>query len=296
MEKEIIKNALSLSTLAPDKFAYEIMQGPGFMARVISEGIYVIKCVPTEIKTRTTEECYEELPIIHHGVNRFLTPMTRIIREHGTQFTCSQIMPPLFNVDGTWFKMLPKPTETEQPTKLRLTKGKPWRFSEPGALATSGVYTTKDLDRLRRSIIFPVDRPAVLNNIARGITGEQIKQYGLLNILSMEEIRKFARQACTTIWEDITSFGTVSAGIIGVLMICHIIGKMTDGLCNGYMLYEVFGWSFKLIATLSGALTQIFLKKENKKRKNKRQEQRKNRKKLRKNNKRESSIYISQSE
>jgi hypothetical protein len=41
-------------------------------------------------------------------------------------------------------------------------------------LATSGIYTQKDLNTLRDHVRFPAERTAVLNTVARGATGKTI--------------------------------------------------------------------------------------------------------------------------
>lgn len=61
-----------------------------------------------------------------------------------------------------------------------------WHYLTPGSLATSGIYSQSDVDKLRDYIMFPAEKPAVLNSIAQDMTGysqstEDISMYHLLD-------------------------------------------------------------------------------------------------------------------
>lgn len=46
LERQILENALSLASIAPDEMAYRIMKAPGYTAVTAGEIIYIIKCIP----------------------------------------------------------------------------------------------------------------------------------------------------------------------------------------------------------------------------------------------------------
>lgn len=54
LEKEVLLNALSLYSIAPDEMAYRIMKTAGYTAIAAGEVIYLIKCIPVECKIRFT--------------------------------------------------------------------------------------------------------------------------------------------------------------------------------------------------------------------------------------------------
>ncbi|KMQ83670.1 hypothetical protein RF55_19386 [Lasius niger] len=65
-----------------------------------------------------------------------------------------------------------------------------WDYLTPGPLAISGIYFEKDLEKLRDHIIFPTEKPALLNTVARGLTGHSIdtnavSMYNLLDKASL---------------------------------------------------------------------------------------------------------------
>lgn len=54
-----------LLTIDPTGFAYTHTKEPGYTAVLLGEVVFLIKCVPTEVKIRETELCYNELPVLH---------------------------------------------------------------------------------------------------------------------------------------------------------------------------------------------------------------------------------------
>lgn len=55
LEKQILQNALSLASIAPDEMAYRIAKGPEYTTVISGEVIHLIKCVPVEYKVRGTQ-------------------------------------------------------------------------------------------------------------------------------------------------------------------------------------------------------------------------------------------------
>lgn len=79
LEKQILQNALSLASIAPDEMAYRIAKGSGYTVVISGEVIHLINCVPVECKIRYTEDCYNELPVSHQNSSLFLLPKSRIL-------------------------------------------------------------------------------------------------------------------------------------------------------------------------------------------------------------------------
>ena len=50
LEKQTLKNSSSIATQAPDEFAFDLIEGPGYMGVVAGEVVHIVKCVPVEIK------------------------------------------------------------------------------------------------------------------------------------------------------------------------------------------------------------------------------------------------------
>lgn len=63
LEKEVLQNALSLASIAPDEIAQRIMKASGYTAITAGEAIHLIKCVPVEYWVRHVEKYYNEFPV-----------------------------------------------------------------------------------------------------------------------------------------------------------------------------------------------------------------------------------------
>ncbi|KYM93373.1 hypothetical protein ALC62_16025 [Cyphomyrmex costatus] len=174
LEKQVLQNALTLASIAPDETAYRIMREQGYTAVISGEALHLVKCIPVECKLRQVDECYNELPVSHRNASLFLQPRSHILTRTGTIRDCNELLPVMYKIHGAWFRITPKPVEVLAPTVIQPLTHPAWHYTSSSSLATSGIYTSEDLDRLRSHIMFPVERPSMLNTIARGAMGNDI--------------------------------------------------------------------------------------------------------------------------
>lgn len=250
-ERKIIENVLSLATLLLDEFAYTITTTLGYMALIAGEVVHIVKCIPVQVKVRHTTECYTELPVWQGNRTAFLTPKTHILAQRVNHRECSAVLPTLYNIDGLWQKFIPKPMEAIAPQELRPDARQTWRYSAPSSLATSGIYTQKDLDTLRDHVMSPAEKTAVLNTLARGATGKAIVP-GTVNILGiMDEntLTRIAKNTAPKLWIGLIEFETVSAAIFGILVIFKRIKMIVDIAIHGYQLRETYGCGIALLGS-----------------------------------------------
>ena len=83
-DSKIIAATLSVAQLDPNSLGLSIFNKPGIFTKIAGEEAYMLKCRPHEVKIRSTKKCYNEIPIIHEGKNKFLQPRSRIIIDSGT--------------------------------------------------------------------------------------------------------------------------------------------------------------------------------------------------------------------
>ena len=62
-----------------------------------------------------------------------------------------------------------KPIEVRSPNQLKPETKMDWHYQNPQNLASSGIYSEKDLASLRETIMFPIEKSAVLNEFAREV-------------------------------------------------------------------------------------------------------------------------------
>jgi len=262
LEKKILHNSLAIAAQSPDIFAYHLMKGPGYMALLSGEVIHIIKCVGVEVKIARTEECYEQLPVILNNQTQFLTPQTHILLQQGTQITCNAFAPPTFLVGDSWYRFTPTPVRTVAPLTMKPMVKPNWKYVNPGSLATSGIYSQSDLMALRDHIMFPAERPAMLNTLARGMMGQPTTMHGgssFANILDEASVEKIATSAWNKIWSKFLIFGNISAGLLGIYLAARAIKLILDTIVHGYALHTVYGWSVYLLGAIWDSLTQLLL-------------------------------------
>ena len=118
-----------------------------------------------------------------------------------------------------------------------------------------------DLDKLRDHIMFPVEKPIILNSLAREISGHPAINQGisLTNLFNEDVIDKIAQLAWGRFWAIFTSFGTTSAGLIGLIIMMRGIKLIADTIIHGYALHRLFGWSLHLLGAFWDSVTSLLL-------------------------------------
>ena len=149
LEKQTLKNSLSIAFQSPDEFAYDLMKGPGYMAVVAGEVVHIIKCVLVEIKMEHGESCYAELQVFRNNKTYFLTSRTHILKTQGTQIPCNRMLPSQYYVGNKWYKILPLPTTAEKPTIIKPMTAPTWEYVNSSKLATNGIYIEQELAQIR---------------------------------------------------------------------------------------------------------------------------------------------------
>ena len=261
LEQQVLRNVLSLSSIAPDEMAFRMMKMPGYTAVVSGEVIHLIKCVPVQCKIRHTEGCYNELPVTYRNGSYFLLPRSRILTRKGTSRDCHGLLPAMYKVQDTWFRITTRPEETIAPPIIQPLTQPSWKYVSPDSLATSGIYTAEDLDRLRDHIMFPVEKPSMLNTIARGAMGQDIPSgsISMLNLLDEESLDRIAESAGKRIWNGFMSFGSASAGVLAIFVVVRIIKLIIDTFIHGYALHSIYGWSMHLLGAIWSSVTNLLL-------------------------------------
>ena len=150
------------------------MKGPGYMPAIAGEVLHIVKCIPVKVKCRKTGECYLQLPIIRGNQSFFLSPRTHILTKSGIQTNCNSFLPSMYLFDESWYKLLPNPVQSIAPAIVKPLTKVTWKCTNLSSLATSSIYPQSDLDKLRDHIMFPAEKPMILNSLAKEITGHPI--------------------------------------------------------------------------------------------------------------------------
>jgi len=113
-----------------------------------------------------------------------------------------------------------------------------WKYVSPAGLATSGIYSSEDLDRLRDHIMFPVEKPQMLNTIARGAMGQDLPpgSVSMMNLFDDQTLEKIAESAGARLWRGFITFGSASAGVLAIFILIRLIKLIVDTIIHGYAL------------------------------------------------------------
>ena len=261
LERQTLKNTLTIATQAPDEFAYDLMKGPGYMAVIAGEVVHIVKCVPVEVKIEHGESCYAELQVTRNNKTFYLTPRTHILKSKGTEIPCNKVLPSTYYIGEKWYNILPFPTSAVQPTVIKPMTKPTWEYINPAELATNGIYSDKELDQIRERIMFPVEQPAELNDIAREMRGypSSNKEGSLFKLLNEDVVEKLVDNTWNKMWSRFITFGTVSAGCIAIFTIIHLVKTIVDIIIQGYALHSVYGWSIHILGALWSSVSHLLL-------------------------------------
>lgn len=267
LEQQVLRNALATAAILPEKFAHAVTKSPGYMAVIAGEVAHIIKCIPVECSLRRTEECYLELPVTHRNQSYFLSTISRTLIKSGTHIECNPLLPAQYFIDGAWYRFAPHPIEVPPPQTLRPMTTPTWGYTPIGNLATSGIYTNEEMEQLRDRIMFPAERPALLNNLARGSAGYAIPPgtASLKNVLDEDTLQHIASTAFENLWNGFEKFGIVSAGFLGIVAIYSLLKAIIDTIIHGYTLHSLYGCSFALIGALWSSITNLLITRAHKK-------------------------------
>jgi len=109
--------------------------------------------------------------------------------------------------------------------------------------------------------MFPVERHATLDTIARGAMGHTIpaESISLSNLLDEESLDRIAESAGQKLWQGFITFGSASAGILAIFMIFRFVKLIIDTLIHGYALHSIYGWSAHLLGAIWSSVTNLLL-------------------------------------
>jgi hypothetical protein len=109
--------------------------------------------------------------------------------------------------------------------------------------------------------MFPAEKNAVLNTIARRVAGKAIvpKTVNVLGIMDENTLTTIAKNTASKLWNGFIEFGTISAAILGIFIILKIIKTIVDIVIHGYQLRETYGCGIALLGAICGSVTHLLL-------------------------------------
>ena len=154
-----------------------------------------------------------------------------------------------------------KPIAVKDPIKIQPRLRATWTYENPEHLATSSIYFEKDLASIRNTIMFPVEKPAVLNEFTRELHGSTLgaQDSTLLKLIDEKTLERIVDTYWGRIWQRFMTFGKISAGIISILMIVQVIKGIFGIILNGVALHRVYGFSIRLLRAIWNSLAHLLI-------------------------------------
>ena len=134
-----------------------------------------------------------------------------------------------------------------------------WEYINPAELVTNGIYTEQE--QLSERIMIPVEKPALLNDLAREMRRYLISnnEGALLKSLNDGAVENIIESIWSKMWTRFITFGTFSAGIIAVIMLIQFFKTLIDIIIQAYALNSVYGWPIHLLGAIWSSVTNLLL-------------------------------------
>ena len=118
-----------------------------------------------------------------------------------------------------------------------------WSYINPADLAISGIYSDSDLEQLRERIMFPMEGPGLLNDLAREMRGHPVNfdDSSINKLLNPDALDKLVHNTSDKMLSKFMWFGNTSAGVVGIVMIFQLAKALINIIIHGYTLHTVHG-------------------------------------------------------
>lgn len=127
-----IHTAIAMAYLDPTQLAYALTNAPRYSARIRGEAAQLYRCTPVPARIRSTEDCFQELPVTVNGNPMYLKPRTRMITSKGTKITCDPDTTAMYHLKDKWYILFPEINTAAKTPETLNEKTLPWgRKQEP---------------------------------------------------------------------------------------------------------------------------------------------------------------------
>jgi carbon starvation protein CstA len=134
-------------------------------------------------------------------------------------------------------------------------------YSEADHLMTAGIYSTDTLKQFQKKLMFPVEKPAIMHTIGATMAGYEVATQKLdaLQLLKSASLEELQNNYIEKIYGWSFNVSLHVGALTGFVVILFVLKNIGDMLINGAFLYQSFGFSVRLLASVWGTLAKHLL-------------------------------------
>jgi len=263
VERESMRNKLAIVKTSPMSFGNIVTGEPGFYNVIAGEVAYMIQCQPVDVSYRKSSICTAHLPISYNNQSMYLEPVARVITNTSSEVPCSPLTPPMYQMGEHWYAFNPQPHIVTSPEALKPGIATAiLNFTEITGLMTSGIYDETVMDRFQDFLSFPLVKTETGSYMAAKLSNIGIYTetgFNMVNMMDESTIDSLAQSVKDKIFGFVTTFGSIFGTIWGLIVLYKIITKILSIVINTASLYNVFGCSSYLLASIMNSFTHYII-------------------------------------
>jgi hypothetical protein len=264
IQRQLLINRLALIKTQPELISL-LLSKPGHIAKTVGEGLYIVKCTPTQVRLFKDDKCYNELRVLtEHNETRWLQPTTKILLKRGEEIACTSAAPSIHRINGQWWAINPEPHVIPAPPMLAPDQEISPVYKVIDTISSAGFYTSDDVKKLSDLLLFGVEQKAVTSIITRSAAGDSIASVQLDNmaLFTVERTKAWFNKAFSYLFGWITDFGLFVSFLLGLVATIRILKFIIGTIINALALKELFGCSKYMAAAFCTPLVNLLLARQ----------------------------------
>lgn len=260
-QKADLKTHMSLAVSSPAEFAYLYTGEPGYTATVIGEVIYLTRCPAVQVSLRPVTTCYNELPVTSGNRSMFMLPRSHVLTRYGTEILCNPLLVAKYYVAGSWIASGREVREVRGPGATRVSGTTLYEYRAPRTVALGGIYSAAEVSNMIDQLMFGAERQAAFSRLAGKVMNHPVTTTGLnmAQLVPPDQLERVAESIMRRAWNRIMMFGSLISSMLGIWFIIKCSLWIIESFSNLKILHDLFGWSFKLVYSISTALTTFLV-------------------------------------
>lgn len=256
IEHSLLETKLTMARKNPQEFASSFMKDAGYTAVISGEVIYVIQCKAVFVTIRPMTTCYQEIPVSYNSLEQFLSPVTRILQRHGTEIDCTPLLMSKYRFGDRWYNFDGRVLEVKPPNVINPSVNTRWSYDPLPNLMVGGIYDSSSVKKMHDMIYDHDDKRAASNIVSRSMMNKETnyQDYRPANLIHEDYIESKIRKYWDKLISFSTIFGQVTSSMIGLWLLIKGIKYILDSIVHGKILYDIYGFSWRLIAAFWDSL------------------------------------------